>query len=64
VTPPDGCPFHDLDPATTVWVDLDGWKRPYSAELACDNYHLNVAIQPDVDALLAAVDAKTREASP
>ena len=52
----DGCPFHDLDPSDEVWIDFGGVVLPYTAERACDHYHLDVALQPAVDAALAAID--------
>lgn len=58
---PDDCPFHNLDPTTTVWVDFGGATLPYSPELACDDFHFSVAMQPTVDAALATVHAAIAE---
>jgi hypothetical protein len=56
---PDDCPFHNLDPGATVWIDLDGMVLPYSGEVACDNYHLGVALRPVVDAAIARMVEET-----
>jgi hypothetical protein len=64
MTAPDNCPFHDLDPATTVWVDINGWKYPYSAEIACSDYHVGVAMQSYIDGRLADMYTQILEDQP
>lgn len=36
---PDVCPFHDLPPAQTVIVREPGLALPFSAEMACGQWH-------------------------
>jgi hypothetical protein len=43
---PDNCPWHDLDPSETVWIQHRSHSLPYSAALACDNWHIAAALAP------------------
>lgn len=57
---PDGCPFHYLDPTDSVWIDFGGVTLPYSAEVACSDYHFAVALEPVINTGLAAADEIAR----
>lgn len=61
MTTPDDCPFHDLDPAVTVWIDNGSTTNPYSAELACADYHLGQALGAWIDARLVEMSPQTEE---
>lgn len=52
------CPFHDLDPAETVFIRLERIVLPYSAERACVLFHEALVI----DGLLEATRRRAGEA--
>lgn len=49
------CPFHDLDPAETVFVDIGRMVLPYSAEHACLLFHESLTIRRVQEAIAAAL---------
>lgn len=42
----NGCPFHDLPPGTVVRLQYGLYTIPRAAELACEDYHDALVIEP------------------